>query len=39
MQLAPVRVECVILERIAQAAAPSGGLRSSGYQHRSQHKE
>jgi hypothetical protein len=39
MQFAPVRVECVILEQIAQAAVPSGGLRSSGHQHRLQHKE
>jgi hypothetical protein len=30
MQLAPVSVECVLLEEIAQAANPSGGLRSSG---------
>ena len=35
MQLAPVSVECVLLEEIAQAANPSGGLRSSGgVQHR-----
>src|SRR5258705_13128407 len=30
MQLAPVSVECVLLEEIAQAAIPLGGLRSSG---------
>ena len=30
MQLAPVSVECVLLEEIAQAANPLGGLRSSG---------
>jgi hypothetical protein len=30
MQLAPVGVECVLLEEIAQAANPLGGLRSSG---------
>ena len=28
MQFAPVSVECVLLEEIAQAANPSGGLRS-----------
>jgi hypothetical protein len=27
MQLAPVSVECVLLEEIAQAANPLGGLR------------
>ncbi len=30
MQLAPVSVECVLLEEIAQATNPLGGLRSSG---------
>jgi hypothetical protein len=30
MQLAPVGVQCVLLEEIAQAAIPLGGLRSSG---------
>jgi hypothetical protein len=39
MQLASVRVECVVLEQIAQAAVPPGGLRSSRHQHRSQPKE
>ena len=39
MQLAPVGVECVVLEEIAQAANPSAGLRSSGHQHRLQRKE
>ena len=29
MQLAPVSVECVLLEEIAQAAIPLGGLRLS----------
>ena len=29
MQFAPVSVECVLLEEIAQAANPLGGLRSS----------
>ena len=39
MQLAPVGVECVLLEEIAQAANSSGGLRSSGLQYRLQRKE
>jgi hypothetical protein len=30
MQLATVSVECVLLEEIAQAADPLGGLRLSG---------
>src|SRR5258708_17392027 len=39
MQLAPVSVECVLLEEIAQATNPLGGLRSSRLQHRLQRKE
>jgi hypothetical protein len=39
MQLAPVGVECVLLEKIAQDANPLRGLRSSGFQHRLEHKE
>jgi hypothetical protein len=39
MQLAPVSVECVFLEEIAQAAIPSCGLRRSGLEHRLERKE
>ena len=39
MQLAPVSVERVLLEEIAQATNPLGGLRSSGLQHRLERKE
>jgi hypothetical protein len=39
MQLAPVSVECVLLEEIAQAANPLSGLRSSALQHRLERKE
>jgi hypothetical protein len=39
IQLAPVSVECVLLEEIAQAANSSGGLRSSGLQYQLQRKE
>src|SRR3979409_1074781 len=39
MQLAPVSVECVLFEEIAQAGNPSGGLRSSGLWHRLERKE
>jgi hypothetical protein len=39
MQLAPVGVECVVLEELAQAANSLGGLRSSRLKHRLQRKE
>ena len=39
LQFASVRVECVVLEKKAQSVNPSGGLRSSGHQHRLQRKE
>jgi hypothetical protein len=38
MQLAAVSVECVLLEEIAQATNPLGGLRSSRLLHQ-QRKE
>ena len=39
MQLAPVGVECVLFEEIAQAGNPLGSLRSSGLWHRLKRKE